>query len=67
MSSFKRGERIIAILLIAAILLSILSIVLTFTFDANNRYSSNTLNEENGLDSSGVGLTIQGTVANTNG
>jgi len=67
MSSFKRSERIIAILLIAAILLSILSIALTWVFEMNKENSSNTINDENGLDSANVGLTVQGTVVNTNG
>jgi len=66
MSSFKRSERIIMILLIAAILLSVLSILLTFTFDVNKKYSSNTLNDEIGVDSAGVGLTVQKTIRNTN-
>jgi len=67
MSSFKRSERMIAILLIAAILLSILSIALTWVFEMNKENSSNTINDENGLDSANVGLTVQGTVVNTNG
>ena len=67
MSSFKRSERMIAILLIAAILFSILSIALTWVFEMNKENSSDTINDENGVDSAGVGLTVQTTIRNTNG
>ena len=60
------NNRIILVLLIAAIVLSVLSVVLTLSFDTS-KVSSTTIIREKGAEPATVGLVIQGTVANTNG
>jgi hypothetical protein len=62
--SSKISEEVIIILLIVAIVLSILSIFLTWSFSANDGFFSNSL-KESSFDNAGVGLNVQGTVANT--
>ena len=61
------GDRIIVILLIAAILLSALSVVLTLSFDATTQVSTRTIIKENDVTSANVGLVVLGTPANKNG
>lgn len=61
------NEKIIIILVIVAIILSILSIALTMSFDTTRVFSSNAIIKESGSESAGVGLVVQGTKANTNG
>ena len=53
------NSRIVIILLIAAIVLSALSIILTLTFDASNSVVTKTVVKENDVDSANVGLIIQ--------
>ena len=59
------GEKVIIILLIAAIVLSVLSIALTWKFDTGEGFFSKNIKEGANPDSAGVGLTVQGTAANT--
>ena len=61
------NNRIILVLLIAAIVLSVLSVVLTLSSDTSKAVSSTTIIREKWAEPATVGLVIQGTVANTNG
>ena len=60
------NERVIVVLLIAAIVLSVLSVVLTLTLDATNSASGKTTVGEEDSQSASVGLFIEGTPVSKN-